>query len=337
MLGETLVDNASVVLPSFSLVFLIERDEFSYNIIAMGDSFYYENLSIRKGSKGSSKLIYKRIWNKSTKRWTLTIGTKMTDDDALIKEIKYVNSMEISPNLLLLNALLRRGKHSYFENMSRWVNLLGTSRYRTNNNLEVGYLQTDDSNPDLKILNDPKIKRKLLEFLVSLNPHICGYRLEKNASSLGKQDGGCHLIFEYNNNLKSEVKRTDELLTLYESKGIFSAFTLLPSILNVLKNGGLIVVDELESSLHPLLMAKVINMFTDPDINTGGGQLIFTTHNALIMDNKYLRQDEIGFVEKDEEGKSEFYKLSDVEGVRSDLDFCKNYILGAFGAIPRFE
>ena len=55
------------------------------------------------------------------------------------------------------------------------------------------------------------------------------------------------------------------------------------------------------------------------------------------MSNKYLRQDEIGFVEKDEEGKSEFYKLSDVEGVRSDLDFCKNYILGAFGAIPRFE
>jgi hypothetical protein len=127
-------------------------------------------------------------------------------------------------------------------------------------------------------------------------------------------------------------------MSSFESKGVWTAMHLFPLVYSVLNFGGLLTVDEMENSLHPLMMAKIINMFTSPETNPGKGQLIFTTHNALLMDKTYFRQDEIVFVTKNNSnGLSTIYRLSDIDGVRSDLDFCKNYIYGSFGALPELE
>ena len=321
--------------PFFELVFLLDKNEYTLTVRSIGLEFYYENLSYRKASRDKQKLIYCRAWNEKTEKWSLKVGS--TIDADLIEEIRYVSKMERGSRNLLLSALCNRGVHDLFKSISRWVSRFDTEQYTNRSSVTAGPLFTSNKiNPYFRNLNEPRSKEKVLRFLQSMNPHIKGYEFAKS-DLLEKHKDMLKLVFKYDIKRQgsSDSEQIDEILSDYESRGIYSAFTLMPAILTALENGGLIIIDELENSLHPLLMAKVINMFTDPDTNVGGGQLIFTTHNALIMNNKYLRQDEICFVEKDDKGKSELYKLSDIDGVRSDLDFCKNYILGAFGAIPK--
>ncbi len=112
---------------------------------------------------------------------------------------------------------------------------------------------------------------------------------------------------------------------------------LLLSILinNILNTGGILIYDEMESSLHPLLVQRVIEMFHDPKINTKNAQCIFTTHNAGLLQNELFRRDQIWFTEKDNQGASHLYSLSDYNP-RKDEDWQKGYLKGKFGAIPFF-
>ena len=335
MLNTFISEDDQVNFPSFDLTFLLNRNEYTLTIHSLVGVFHYEELSWREAAKGKIKRIYRRTWNEKTKRWSLTVGSTIFDK-CLIDEIKYVNSMEKNNKNLLLYALCKRNQHNLFDAILRWVSCFDTAKYYINNSVNAGLIYTGDENPYLEYYNESKSKGRILNFLQTMNPHIKDYQfieLDNPPSTTHKYE----LCFEYNRRRKTDstTKNVDKVLSSHESKGLYSAFTLLPAILKALENGGVLVFDELENSLHPLLMSKVVGMFTDPDVNIGGGQLIFTTHNALIMDRKYLRQDEIGFVEKDDNGRSEFYRLSDIDGVRSDLDFCKKYILGAFGAVPK--
>lgn len=320
----------------FEMTFLLNKNEYILSFDALMNEYYNESLCYRKNSKGKKLSIYNRKWNKKNKTWSIRIGS--TIDTEVINEIEYVDSMEKSNATLLIYALSKRGNHELFLSIASWASRFMSTASPIVDNFGGTFFCTDESNPHLKVYYDDSYKEKILEFVRSMNPLIQDYIFTKDKNN-EKQKMNYKLEFEYDRKpvFNEEDKIYDKLLTIFESRGVYSAMTLLPSVLLALETGGLVIADELENSLHPHLMVKVINLFTDPDINTGGGQLIFTTHNALIMDKRYLRQDEIGFVEKDDEGLSEFYKLSDVDGVRSDLDFCKNYILGAFGAIPKID
>ena len=80
-----------------------------------------------------------------------------------------------------------------------------------------------------------------------------------------------------------------------ESSGTRKIFSILPVILNVIKSGNLLVIDELDAKLHPVLLQRIIEMFTNPMINTKGAQLLFTSHDLTTMNNKVFRRDEIWF------------------------------------------
>jgi len=79
-------------------------------------------------------------------------------------------------------------------------------------------------------------------------------------------------------------------------------------------------------------------MFHDKEINKRGAQLIFTSHNMIVLDNQELRRDEIWFVEKDEKGYTSTYSLDSFKStkseVRADMSYGKNYLAGRFGAVP---
>jgi len=105
-----------------------------------------------------------------------------------------------------------------------------------------------------------------------------------------------------------------------------------------LLGGTVMFVDELDSKLHPLVIRKIIQMFSDRNKNKGKGQIIFSSHNLVSLDSSDLRRDEIWFVEKHEQ-KSVLYSLYDFKdynqnSVRADLSFGKHYLAGRFGAIP---
>ena len=96
-----------------------------------------------------------------------------------------------------------------------------------------------------------------------------------------------------------------------ESVGTQHFFARIGGWLQALENGALLVVDEIEDSLHPLLTRRLIEMMQDKAVNTKGAQLIFTTHDAMLLDLNFFRRDQIWFAEKnDETCATELYSLA---------------------------
>lgn len=129
------------------------------------------------------------------------------------------------------------------------------------------------------------------------------------------------------------------ILTRNESAGTNKIFDMAGYILSTLLNGHPLIVDELDAKLHPLLTKKIIEMFHSPEINKGGAQLIFATHDTNLLGCDCFRRDQIWFTEKDEKEQTDLYSLvefRDPDGskVRNDRNYEKDYIQGRYGAIP---
>ena len=119
-----------------------------------------------------------------------------------------------------------------------------------------------------------------------------------------------------------------------ESMGTQIMFCFIPFIMDALNNKRVVVVDELDKSLHPYLVEMIVQMFNDPDINKNGAQLIFNTHDTNLLKLNILRRDQIWFTEKDDKnGISDLYPLSDFS-VRKMENVERGYMLGRYGAVP---
>ena len=145
-----------------------------------------------------------------------------------------------------------------------------------------------------------------------------------------------HNLYDANGKVVGEVRLS---MKYEESEGTNKLFDIITMILMSLKGGGLLVIDELDCKLHPILTAYIIKMFNDPKQNEAHGQLIFATHDSNLLSAKCLRRDEVWFVEKDKQESSDLYSLvefKDADGVkvRNDRSFEKDYIKGRYGAIP---
>ena len=127
--------------------------------------------------------------------------------------------------------------------------------------------------------------------------------------------------------------------TKYESLGTMRFLNMLPFVEYALTGGKVLVMDELDASIHPMAVMSMVNAFHDDEVNVRHAQLIFTTHNPIFLDNNLFRRDEIKFVERDDEtGESVTYALSDFgtsgqRGVRQSEDYQQKYFLGRYGAI----
>jgi uncharacterized protein len=104
-------------------------------------------------------------------------------------------------------------------------------------------------------------------------------------------------------------------------------------LFEIFEAGQLICVDELDRSLHTLLVRQLVDMFHNPQINTGGAQLLFTTHDTSLLSADILRRDQIWFMEKTSEQDSQLYPLTNFSA-RKDEAFEKGYLTGRYGAIP---
>ena len=123
-----------------------------------------------------------------------------------------------------------------------------------------------------------------------------------------------------------------------ESSGTNKLFNISGPVFDVLNDGGVLVVDELDASLHPLLTLAITKLFNSAEFNRKNAQLIFATHDTNLLNYGNYRRDQIYFVEKDKYGASEMYSLVEYkeEGktIRKDRSFEKDYIEGRYGAIP---
>lgn len=124
-----------------------------------------------------------------------------------------------------------------------------------------------------------------------------------------------------------------------ESAGTNKVIDLSGPLFSTLLNGGLLVVDELDAKLHPLLTRQIVLLFNDPEMNSNNAQLIFATHDTNLLSTEIFRRDQIWFTEKDSVEQTDLYSLVEFkfpDGTipRKDSNLEKNYIRGRYGAIP---
>jgi len=119
-----------------------------------------------------------------------------------------------------------------------------------------------------------------------------------------------------------------------ESAGTQRFFSRTGPWLHALKEGRIIIIDELEASLHPLLTRRLVEMMQDPSVNTKGAQLLFTTHDVMLLDLSLLRRDQIWFTEKNPDtAATELYSLWEFSP-RKNENIRNGYLQGRFGAVP---
>lgn len=130
--------------------------------------------------------------------------------------------------------------------------------------------------------------------------------------------------------------RIDFSLEKDESSGTKKFFALMGPVLDSLERGNVLVIDEMDSKLHPNLSEKIVELFKSKTTNINNAQLIFNTHNTNMLTAEIFRRDQIWFVEKNREGASSLYSLAEFKAdqVRKGEAFESNYLRGKYGAVP---
>ena len=122
-------------------------------------------------------------------------------------------------------------------------------------------------------------------------------------------------------------------LDTQESEGTRKLFALSGPVIAALQTGQILIIDELDARLHPLMTCELIRLFNNKESNPNHAQLIFTTQDTNLLGNNLFRRDQVWFVEKDSQGGSDLYSLAEFK-VRNDASFERDYIKGRYGAIP---
>jgi AAA15 family ATPase/GTPase len=122
-----------------------------------------------------------------------------------------------------------------------------------------------------------------------------------------------------------------------QSQGTIALLGYAEPVLDTLERGGLLVIDEVDASLHPKLTANLIRLFQEPRTNPRGAQLLLTTHDASLLGrmggDEILKRDQVWFVEKNEYGETALFPLSDFKP-RQQENRERRYLGGSYGAVP---
>ena len=217
--------------------------------------------------------------------------------------------------------------------------------FMNSNYLDLGDPKFEDAlnkRISLRIVEDEKYRSELLAFIKTFDATIDSINISPDSLEEIKNTNGVVKV-ELVHNCKDGKKALPISL---ESNGTMKMFHLFDFFMDALKNGMVLFVDELDAKLHPLLTRYIINLFHNSEKNIGNGQLIYSTHDTVNLNKETFRRDEIWFAEKDKNGISEIYSLSDyimedengnAKKVRNDATYNKDYLTGRYGAIPVLE
>jgi AAA15 family ATPase/GTPase len=288
------------------------RYGFSRNQTVVFEEWLFEK-NFTKNSQVQEKEVFYRVDNK-------------INIQALTKEkteIEFVFSM-IDESELLLNALGKRDKSKYSK-IYEWFYLM---TFRNNYSYDLN--DWTNTKELTRFLFDKKeVQEMILSLLQDVDDSILKLDVIKNEE---KKDSYEIITLHKCNGGKEIWISLEE-----ESSGTRKLFSLALDLIIASDVGKVLFIDELDSKLHPLLLRYIIKLFRNKSKNTGGGQLIFSSHNLICLDSSDLRRDEIWFVEKVNQASSIYslYDFKEDEGsIRSDLSFGKHYLSGRFGAIP---
>lgn len=191
----------------------------------------------------------------------------------------------------------------------------------------------------IRKFSDPKKKSVYIEKTLNEAANYFGI----NSNALGYVIEGDDAEAKLCSLFKGVEKSTAISAEIFESYGTIRFVNMFPLVVNALLNGGTLVVDEFDASIHPMALMSIINIFHNDEINIHNAQLIFNTHNPIFLNGNLFRRDEIKFVERDDNTHcSIHYSLSDFgttgkDGVRKNEDYMKNYFVSRYGAIKDID
>ena len=176
-----------------------------------------------------------------------------------------------------------------------------------------------------------------------VNPKVAALRqramslLQGEEGELASSDDYLGLLFADTVRLKHRGANGGAILkSEFESQGTMAWVSLIGPMLDALDGGHVLLVDELDTSLHPHLVVRIVEMFQNLDENPRCAQLIFNTHDVGVMgdtEQRALGRDQVWFTEKQPDGATSLYSLADF-GPRHDEALGRRYLQGRFGAIP---
>jgi hypothetical protein len=252
-------------------------------------------------------------------RYSLVFSRNKDSSIKLKSTLAKLSVEEISDNITLLSYLgITHRRNAIIKDVISWFHS-GVSYFDYGNSEEDSYV---------KIAVDGDGKKLILNMLAEMNIDVADYRVEK-------QDGKIKNV--YTSHWVGEEKF--ELDFNEESYGTIKLFGLLPKIVDSLRYGQTLVVDEMDSKLHPALLKYIIDLYNDPEKNKKKAQLIFTSHDLATMNGDNFRRDGIWFTAKGVDQASNLYSLVSFKkpngkAERKDASYDKRYIAGRYGADP---
>lgn len=249
------------------------------------------------------------------------IGTVFTREGSEIDLGPIINrsgtSRSVNPKMPYLSFLAINHNFPIIAEVQSWFESCVIQNY--------GTLKRGDGFLVLGKPDDPDNRKEMIQVLNDMGVDLTDYRFDKDAQRLYTQ--------------RVVHGKMYELEFWDESEGTRKLMITLPVLLIALREGRLVIMDELDAKLHPKLLRYVISMFKNPRLNTKGAQLLFTSHDMTTMKNTVFRRDEIWFAAENEEHESEIYSLYEIrrennERVNNTASYDKQYLEGRYGADP---
>ena len=182
-------------------------------------------------------------------------------------------------------------------------------------------------------MDNEQFRGEVLEKMQGMGINISGIEIERPE----KNSNNINVYFDHrvNNNVY-------KLISFEESDGTQKLFNVMPYVCSSLRDGNLLIVDELDAKLHPMVLRHIIMLFKNKEINKNGAQIIFTSHDVSIMKSSVLRTDEIWFACKKDDESSDIYSLSELRDengnkISPNTAYDKQYLEGRYGADPVFK
>lgn len=200
----------------------------------------------------------------------------------------------------------------------------------------------------LNLFESPNIKKDIINLIQELDLSIVDINITKEKIILENLPSNIPEDIKKSSIIQTSHEKYDQNGKLIgiekfdlennESEGTKKLFYFSALLLNALKNSSILVIDELDARLHPLITHKIIELFNSKKYNSKSAQLIFMTHdtnllNSKIFGRKLLRRDQIWFTEKNREGATDLYSLAEYD-ISEDAPLEADYIKGRYGAIP---
>ena len=301
----------------FEVFFSHNNKEYQYGFIVDSKKVYEEWL-YKRDFRG--KASYITLFERSNEKIKCENGLKDAE--------KFINLVEESTLFLSLisNAKLKEAKNVFDWFQSSEVMDFGDARIES---LFSRMLPVTE-------LKEENYLKNLEKFLKAIDIGVDGIRFEESKDTLNEDDKPTYKVFSKHKSI--DGNGYVEIPFHEESSGTRKMFALYSFLIESLKHGSTLFVDELDAKLHPLLVRYIVNMYHNPEINQNDAQLIYTTHDAYTLTKETFRRDQIWFSEKNEKGASVLFSLAeykiDDKKVRNDATYNKDYLLGRYGAVP---